>query len=150
VLALLDQPQRSRLRVAWSHTPDALILSARDDGPGDLTADALAPHRTTERVAALGGSVRVDATPGWGTAITVEVPLEPLRATGTSEPDPLALLNAREREVLAELAAGRRNREIAEALTITVHTVKFHVANILRKLDVQTRGEAAALARVRS
>jgi DNA-binding CsgD family transcriptional regulator len=132
VLALLDQPERARLRVGWSVSPDALSLSARDDGPGRLTADALAPHRTAERVAALGGSLRVDATPGWGTAVQVELPLEPLR--GSAERDPLAVLNAREREVLAELAAGRRNREIAEALTITVHTVKFHVANILRKL----------------
>ena len=49
--------------------------------------------------------------------------------------------------MLGELAAGRRNREIADALSITVHTVKFHVANILRKLDVDTRGQAAALAR---
>ena len=57
------------------------------------------------------------------------------------------MLNAREREVLTELAAGRRNREIAEALSITTHTVKFHVANILRKLDVGTRGQAAALLR---
>jgi predicted ArsR family transcriptional regulator len=42
---------------------------------------------------------------------------------------------------------GRSRRQIAERLAITPHTVKFHVANILRKLDVASRGEAAALAR---
>ena len=145
VLALLDQEDRSRLRVGWVVSPDALTLSVRDDGPGRLTADALSAHRVAERVAAVDGSVAVDAVPGWGTTVRVALPLAPLR--GAAEPDPLAVLNAREREVLAGLAAGRRNREIAETLTITVHTVKFHVANILRKLDVATRGEAAALAR---
>jgi two-component system, NarL family, response regulator LiaR len=39
-----------------------------------------------------------------------------------------------------------RNREIAERLFITVRTVKFHVSNILRKLDVQSRAEVIVLA----
>ncbi|MCZ4096464.1 MULTISPECIES: LuxR C-terminal-related transcriptional regulator [Streptomyces] len=45
------------------------------------------------------------------------------------------------------LVRGHRNRAIAEDLHISESTVKFHVANILNKLDVDTRGEAAALAR---
>jgi DNA-binding CsgD family transcriptional regulator len=145
-LALLDQQERSRLRVGWCVSADALTLSVRDDGAGRLTGEVLSSHRVAERVAALGGELRVDATPGWGTVVDVELPLAPLRGESVSD-DPLAVLNTREREVLDELAAGRRNREIAETLSITVHTVKFHVANILRKLDVNTRGQAAALAR---
>jgi DNA-binding NarL/FixJ family response regulator len=39
---------------------------------------------------------------------------------------------------------GLRNAEIAERLVITVKTVDHHVSAILRKLDVQTRGEASA------
>jgi NarL family two-component system response regulator LiaR len=39
-----------------------------------------------------------------------------------------------------------RNRDIAERLFITVRTVKFHVSNILRKLDVQSRAEVIVLA----
>lgn len=146
VLALLDQETRSRLRAGWSVSPDALALVVRDDGAGQLAAEALSVDRVAERVAALGGDLAVDSTPGWGTVIRVELPLAPLRDTSATE-DPLAVLNAREREVLGELAAGRRNREIAESLSITVHTVKFHVANILRKLGVGSRGQAAALAR---
>jgi DNA-binding CsgD family transcriptional regulator len=146
VLALLDQPARSRIRAGWSVSPDALTLSVRDDGDGQLTAAALHTHRVAERIAALDGDLRLDSTPGWGTVVHVALPLAPLR--GAAVPDaPLAALNAREREVLAELAAGRRNREIADALSISVHTVKFHVANVLRKLEVSTRGQAAALAR---
>jgi DNA-binding CsgD family transcriptional regulator/tetratricopeptide (TPR) repeat protein len=55
-------------------------------------------------------------------------------------------LTAREREVLALVAAGRTNREIAETLFITEKTASVHVSNILRKLGVSNRGEAAAAA----
>jgi DNA-binding NarL/FixJ family response regulator len=44
------------------------------------------------------------------------------------------------------MVGGLRNRDIADRLFITVRTVKFHVSNILRKLDVQSRTEAIALA----
>jgi DNA-binding CsgD family transcriptional regulator len=47
--------------------------------------------------------------------------------------------------VLRRLAAGKRNREIAADLAISENTVKFHVANIYRKLDVSSRSEATAL-----
>jgi DNA-binding CsgD family transcriptional regulator len=55
-------------------------------------------------------------------------------------------LTAREREVLALLAAGRSNPQIAEALFISRKTASVHVSNIIGKLDVSSRGEAAALA----
>ncbi|MGP3958706.1 helix-turn-helix transcriptional regulator [Nonomuraea sp. 3N208] len=55
-------------------------------------------------------------------------------------------LTARELEVLREVANGRSNREIAEALFISVKTVSVHVSNILAKLGAATRGEAAATA----
>jgi DNA-binding CsgD family transcriptional regulator len=53
-------------------------------------------------------------------------------------------LTAREQEVLELVAAGRSNRQIAEALYITEKTASVHVSNILRKLAVASRGEAAA------
>lgn len=55
-------------------------------------------------------------------------------------------LTSREAEVLQLMAAGRSNPEIAEALYTTAKIASVHVSNILRKLEVASRGEAAALA----
>jgi DNA-binding CsgD family transcriptional regulator/tetratricopeptide (TPR) repeat protein len=55
-------------------------------------------------------------------------------------------LSGREREVLALVAQGRTNREIGERLFISQKTVGVHVGNILAKLDVSGRVEAAAVA----
>jgi ATP/maltotriose-dependent transcriptional regulator MalT len=55
-------------------------------------------------------------------------------------------LTDREREVLSLVAAGRSNRQIADQLFISPKTASVHVSNILAKLGVSTRGEAAALA----
>ena len=52
----------------------------------------------------------------------------------------------REREVLALLVEGRTNRQIASQLYISEKTVSVHVSNILAKLNVRSRTEAAALA----
>ncbi len=53
-------------------------------------------------------------------------------------------LSERETEVLARIAAGDSNKLIARAFDLSPHTVKRHVANILGKLGVDTRGQAAA------
>ena len=52
-------------------------------------------------------------------------------------------LTEREREVLALVAAGKSNKEIAQALNVTVRTVEFHVSNVLGKLGLTSRVEAA-------
>jgi DNA-binding NarL/FixJ family response regulator len=59
------------------------------------------------------------------------------------EADPLAALSEREREVLTGIAAGRTNREIATELHLTEKTVKYYVTNVLVKLQVRNRVEAA-------
>jgi DNA-binding NarL/FixJ family response regulator len=58
-----------------------------------------------------------------------------------------ALLTPREIEVLNAIAAGLTNKLIARRLDISLHTVKFHVESLFRKLGVRTRTEALAKAR---
>ena len=64
-------------------------------------------------------------------------------ASGNSALD---VLTAREREVIALLARGQTNKEIAETLVITTNTVKRHLKSIFEKLEVHTRSAAAAKA----
>ncbi len=97
--------------------PDALVRAIRSVHDGHLL---LAPE-------AAGSLVRSAGT--WG----------PRRGG-------LDALTSREREVLAELAKGRSNREIARALTVSEKTVKAHVSSVLAKLGVQDRTQAALLA----
>ena len=59
---------------------------------------------------------------------------------------PLGGLTTREREVLHLLADGLTNRQIAERLVVSEHTVHRHVTNLLRKLDLPSRTAAAAYA----
>jgi len=57
-----------------------------------------------------------------------------------------ALLTPRELEVLAALAEGMTNKAIARRLDISLHTVKFHVESLFRKLGARTRTEAVVKA----
>jgi DNA-binding CsgD family transcriptional regulator len=52
-------------------------------------------------------------------------------------------LSPRETEVLEMAAQGLTNSQIAAQMAVTVHSVKFHLASIYRKLDVSNRTEAA-------
>jgi DNA-binding NarL/FixJ family response regulator len=67
-------------------------------------------------------------------------------ASGDTGPRRLAQLTPRERDVLAEIALGRSNREIARSLVLSEKTVKTHVSSILTKLDVADRTQAALYA----
>lgn len=62
------------------------------------------------------------------------------------EADGHPLLTPRELEVLATLAEGMTNKAIARRLDISLHTVKFHVESLFRKLGARTRTEAVAKA----
>ncbi len=70
-----------------------------------------------------------------------------LAAATPKSPDIQEPLTPRELEVLRLLAAGASNPAIAEQLTLSLHTVKRHVAHILQKLEADSRSEAALRAR---
>jgi DNA-binding NarL/FixJ family response regulator len=103
---------------------------------GDHASAALELDAAGDTFARLGArpDLAVARSLARGSAATATAP------AGASE------LSPREREVLAELAAGRSNRQIAETLVISPHTVGRHVENIFAKLDVTTRAAATARA----
>jgi DNA-binding CsgD family transcriptional regulator len=78
------------------------------------------------------------AVPGEVADVVVVVPEAP------AQTDPDAGLTPRELEVLALLAEGASNKEIARRLGISVHTAKFHVGSVLDKLDATGRTDAVA------
>ncbi|CAM3002408.1 response regulator transcription factor family protein [Prescottella defluvii] len=143
VLALSGQGDVARIRVAWTCPDTELVVDIRDDGHG-LTDTADLDRQLRPRIETLGGTVEIESTPGWGSRVVAALPL--LHApTAPTAHHALTDLGPRELEVLGHLVAGRRNRAIAERLGVSESTVKFHVAGVLRKLDVATRAEAAVL-----
>lgn len=60
------------------------------------------------------------------------------------ELNPLSGLTDREREILAALARGMTNQQLANALDISLNTVKFHLKNLYSKLEVENRAQAVA------
>ncbi|HTK09867.1 MAG TPA: response regulator transcription factor [Ktedonobacteraceae bacterium] len=114
----------------------------------DITAEQLT---TTIRAAAQG---QVLLHPDVASKVITSFSLVPVE---TAIPGPamsaragssdLGLLTEREREILTLLVRGASNREISEALYITGGTVKNHLSNILAKLNVRDRTQAALKAR---
>ena len=76
---------------------------------------------------------------------------EPLRCSRSAPPalrteSTLAVLTARERQVLAQIAAGRLNKQIAGDLGTREKTIKFHRGNLMRKLGVRSVADLVRLA----
>jgi two-component system nitrate/nitrite response regulator NarL len=74
---------------------------------------------------------------------------QPVAALPEPDPDPIHSLSPREQEILAHIARGASNKEIARALDIAETTVKIHVQHILRKLNLASRVQAAVYAAAR-
>jgi DNA-binding CsgD family transcriptional regulator len=81
-----------------------------------------------------------------GAGLIVRAPARESGFGAMRESEGQALLTPRELEVLAALAEGMTNKAIARRLDISLHTVKFHVESLFRKLGARTRTEAVAKA----
>ena len=113
-----------------------------EEDPAPLTiAVAVDDPILADRLAALLGSVAgVRLVPsGEAADVTLVAP-----RTDAAEAVDAFQLTARERDVLALMAEGRSNKEIARSLGISVHTAKFHVGSLLDKLDATGRLDAVA------
>ena len=143
VLALSDSASANRVRIQWDCDGSNLLIGIRDNGAGNLDQSSPGLSQLTARVAVLDGTIAVQSTAGWGSQLDIAIPLDGGLTAALPDADGLT---RRERDVLALLVAGKRNRTIGEQLTISENTVKFHVANVLRKTGTTSRAELAALA----
>jgi len=78
-----------------------------------------------------------------GLTVSVAEELQP-RFEALVDPEEPALLTPREIEVLRDVADGMTNKEIASHLGISLHTVKFHLESLMRKLAASSRAEAVS------
>ena len=145
VLAHVEQPGVGRVRVQWDCDGSNLLINIRDDGPGTLTLATPSVRQLSTRISALDGQLTIAATEGWGSDIVVVLPLDAPLTTGNTAGE--WGFTAREFEVFTLVVQGLRNRAIASALSISENTVKFHVANILKKVGATNRSELASLVR---
>ncbi len=104
---------------------------------GDLLAQAI--HRAMRGEPVISSEMTGKLVSAFQSSTTPPAPAQPPR-------DPLALLSAREQQVLEQIALGASNKEIARTLAIAETTVKIHVQHILRKLDLTSRVQAAVFA----
>lgn len=132
--------------LALGHRPSAAYTAWRSGDAWDAAGDiprARESWRRAESLARELGMVPILTALMGPAARRVEEPVE-----RWALPDAESLgLTARETEVLACIAEGWTNKRIADELVISPRTVGIHVSNVLHKLGVSTRGEAAALVR---
>lgn len=124
IVALTSFAEEERVLAALDAGASAYLI--KDAAPEELAVAIRAAHR---------GEIHLDG------AVTRRMLGRPGRA-----PDPLGVLTEREREVLATLGSGHDNARIAAVLGISERTARTHVSNILRKLGMRSRTQAALLA----
>jgi DNA-binding NarL/FixJ family response regulator len=167
-LLLSEQPWVKRCLTARDHE-EAMALTARyepdvalvdlflgERSGAELCTSITAEHPAT-RVLLISGAgwispqaARAAGASGFVSKdSSAEVVTSAVQAVGAgnlvfprSPREPSAPLSPREREVLALMAAGSTNREIAAQLHLSPHTVKEHTSALYRKLDVRNRAEA--------
>lgn len=119
--------------VTTSHEPERVGAALQAGADGYVLKGAPADEIATAIRAASEGRSHFDAA----TASTVARLLRTQNETGPTA------LTAREREVIILVAAGHSNREIARAMAISERTAQTHTSNILAKLGLQSRTQAA-------
>jgi DNA-binding NarL/FixJ family response regulator len=126
-----DKSPNARIIVLSSHEGDVDIQRAMEAGAQGYVVKGLVREELLETIRSVHAGKR---------RLPAEV-AQKLAEHMADEP-----ISARELDVLSLMAAGKRNKEIAGALSIAEDTVKMHVRNILSKLQVNDRTEAVTIA----
>ena len=124
VVALTSFAEKERVRAALDSGASGYLL--KDSQPAEVAAAVRSAHR---------GEIQLDP------AVT-----RPLISDLSSGNGVTSLLTSRELEVLRLVGAGKANKEIAAELVISERTARTHVSNVLRKIGVSSRTQAAVLA----
>ena len=130
---------------AWS-TEDAILGALRAGATGYVLKERDDIEVSLSIRSVLRGGAPID--PFIARRILTLLPTIPLSAEAGKQPlGEIEVLSTREREILECVSLGLSNREIAEHLTISRHTVECHVKRIYRKLAVSSRTRAVNVAR---
>jgi len=125
IVALTSFAEKERVRAALDSGASGYLL--KDSQPAEVAAAVRSAHR---------GEIQLDPA--------VTRPLITDLSSGTN--GVTSLLTSRELEVLRLVGAGKANKEIAAELVISERTARTHVSNVLRKIGVSSRTQAAVLA----
>jgi len=125
-----------------------LLAAAGDERIGEWLIDGCSVLPRDASIGTIGGALQ--AAHAGLVATPAAFAADALRFERIGErrvmPPAFDALTRRERQVLVEMSHGLANREIGDALGISAHTAKFHVAQIIAKLDAQSRAHAVAKA----
>ena len=136
IRALAGAVPAAKVLVVTSFTEPVLVLPAVREGIAGCVYKDIDPADLANAIRSVRAG-HVLLPPGVAAA---------LMTGGGAGTDRFGQLTPRERDVLAEIARGRSNREIAKTLHLAEKTVKTHVSSILMKLDVADRTQAALYA----
>jgi DNA-binding NarL/FixJ family response regulator len=139
---LSARPQQAVILLTGSEDDDVALLGLRVGAAGFLTKDQPVEGLSRAIRAATRGEVAISRY--LATRLVEHMRAAPARQGGMRPVH--SSLTTREWEVLALIAENRSNAEIAEALVVSMATVRSHVKSILRKLRVRSRSEAVAAA----
>lgn len=142
-LILQENPACKVVFITMSEREEDLLAAVRSGAVGYL----LKNMSITKLVAALRAVQAGESALSRTMTLRVMQELARSKAPELAGDPTLGKLTEREKEVLALLAGGKSNLEIAEQLFISENTVKYHVHSILEKLNLRSRKEAANFAR---
>jgi DNA-binding NarL/FixJ family response regulator len=125
---LLELLDLARILLLIPESDPAVLNLMRHAGPGGVVQSSASPEQIVQAIKSIASGLTI-----YDSA---------LMPGASEEESPAEQLTAREAEVLRLLAEGLGNKDIAEKLGISEHTIKFHIRSILGKLGAASRTEA--------